>query len=152
MLHFHILLVMDFWAEFQLVERWCTSGYCSWGHLQKRLGPNTQAMQLPLPPAKLTEHSTYPASTCPGISSSLPALHLKSWQDMEQEKWSISHVKSWALLFHPHVPLTRKPMPPSGWGKHRKACKKWFTDHYLNRFTLEEYYLLHEVVFYLLER
>lgn len=109
-------------------------------------------MQLPLPPTKLTEHSTYPAPTCPGFLSSLPAWHFKSWQDKEQAKWSISCVKSWALLFHPHVALTRKPMPPSGWGKHRKACKKWLTVLYRNRFTWEEYYLLHEVVFHLLER
>lgn len=127
----HILLVPDFWTESQLAEQQCISGYCSWRHLQKRLGPNMQAMQLPLPPTKLTKHSTYPASTCPGFSSSLPAWHLKSWQDTEQAKWSISHVKSWAFLFHLHVALTRKPMPPSGRGKHRKACKKLFTALYL---------------------
>lgn len=75
-----ILIVLDFWARSQLAERGCSSGY-----LQKKLGPNTQAMQLPLPPTKLTEHSTsqpQPAQVLKFIAS----LTSQSWQDTEHAK------------------------------------------------------------------
>lgn len=112
-LHFHSCsLRAGFLGRTTMGRRGVQQRVLSWGHLPKILGANRQALQLPVPPTKLTELSTHRASTCPG-SSSLPASQRRAGRRWIVQNEALLLLKAEHCCSTHEGALTRRPTPPS---------------------------------------